>query len=369
MEAWLSGGERGVDLFCHCSSPPATLGLMPPPSAIASVATIPATSLSLAALQTSTVASGSGRPTPAVLAASVMASVQGALGNAASQAVRLSSTFSPLPAKLVTKIQAGQFIEMKELLVDNIALQRQLDAIQAQPAYQLPAAARPRMRDIDSPLTWAYCFLAYAAIRTTDASIRNLLTYGRLIIRESQRHGGVGWLEYDKVFRQQAALDGSLPWNELSPSLFASTILSARAGPSSFCTLCQEADHQASQCALAFFQAPSGYRPTRQELWAPSAVWQQPPPPPSTQPPPLPATQPASRRVMRPETLERICVSWNKGRCVFPGSCQFHHVCATCRTRGHRAKDCAKTPESSLYKARGGGRPSTPDGSAPKAAP
>ena len=47
-----------------------------------------------------------------------------------------------------------------------------------------------------------------------------------------------------------------------------------------------------------------------------------PPPPPPTQPPPLPATQPASRRVMRPETLERICVSWNKGRCVFPGSCQ-----------------------------------------------
>ena len=332
----------GVDLFCHHFSPPATLSLMPPPSAIASVATIPATSLSLAALQTSTVASGSGRPTPAVLAASVMASVQGALGNAASQAVRLSSTFSPLPAKLVTKIQAGHFIEIKELLVDNIALQRQLDAIQAQPAYPLPAAARPCMRDIDSPLTWAYCFLAYAAVQTTEASIRNLPTYGRLIIRESQRHGGVGWLEYDKVFRLQAALEGSLPWNELSPSLFASTILSARAGPSSFCTLSGG--------------GPSGI-PVRSGVLS-GSLWLPPNPSravgtarclaatPPTQPPPLPATQPTSRRVMRPEMLERICVSWNKGRCV-----------------------CAKTPEISLYKALGGGRPSTPDGSAPKAAP
>lgn len=44
------------------------------------------------------------------------------------------------------------------------------------------------MRDIESPLVWAYSFLAYAAIRTSDPSTRNLPTYGRLLIREAQHH-------------------------------------------------------------------------------------------------------------------------------------------------------------------------------------
>lgn len=87
--------------------------------------------------------------------------------------------------------------------------------------------AHPRLRDIDSPLTWIYCFFAYTAVRSSDPLVRDLLIYGRLMIRESQRHGGTGWLEYDKVFRQQAVLDESVPWNELNPSLFTSTILSA----------------------------------------------------------------------------------------------------------------------------------------------
>ena len=40
-----------------------------------------------------------------------------------------------------------------------------------------------------------------------DPLARDLMTYGRLILREAQRHGGMGWLEYDRVFRQQAAVE------------------------------------------------------------------------------------------------------------------------------------------------------------------
>ena len=133
---------------------------------------------------------------------------------------------------------------------------RQLEAIQGQPLYSLPAAACPRMRDIDSPLTWIYCFLTYAAIRSPEPLARDLMTYGRLILREAQRHGGMGWLEYDRVFRQQAAVESATRWSELNLSLLASTVLSARAGPSTFCTLCQEADHLPAGCALAVLQIP-----------------------------------------------------------------------------------------------------------------
>ena len=52
-----------------------------------------------------------------------------------------------------------------------------------------------------------------------------------------------------------------------------------------------------------------------------------------------------------PGNVERICSSWNKGRCVFPGSCRFKHICATCRRKGHRAGECEDTPPDSPYKA------------------
>ena len=136
------------------------------------------------------------------------------------------------------------------------------------------------------------------------------------------------------MFCQQAALDESVQWNELNASLFASTILSACVGPSVFCSLCQEADHHAGNCALAFFQAPPSQCLTQQGHVA--AVAQQ--------PQYSASLLPAPKWTVRLETLERICVSWNKGRCVFPGACQFRHVCASCRKCGHRAQDCSETP-------------------------
>ena len=163
--------------------------------------------------------------------------------------------------------------------------------------------------------------------QTSDQETRDMLSYARLVIREAQCHGGAGWLEYDKWFRQQqAALAKPHPWNELNASLHATTVMSLKSGETRLCKLCREPDHAESQCALASFQA---------HLQPALAL------------PPLP---PASKRVTRPETLERIYTSWNKGQCAFPGSCRFRHVCATCRRKGHRAKDCEDTAADSPYK-------------------
>ena len=54
-----------------------------------------------------------------------------------------------------------------------------------------------------------------------------------------------------------------------------------------------------------------------------------------------------------PESTSNICISWNKGACIFPGQCTYRHTCATCH-RNHRAKDCQQTPNSSVYKLRTG---------------
>ena len=110
-----------------------------------------------------------------------------------------------------------------------------------------------------------------------------MLSYARLVIREAQCHGGAGWLEYDKWFRQQqAALAKPHQWNELNASLHAATVMSLKSGKTRLCKLCREPDHAESQCALASFQA---------HLQPALAL------------PPLP---PASKRVTRPETLEHL---------------------------------------------------------------
>ena len=66
-----------------------------------------------------------------------------------------------------------------------------------------------------------------------------------------------------------------------------------------FCNFCQESDHSSSQCALAFLE-------------------------------PAPQNQTLDQRVTR-----RICRLWNTSRCIYPGSCYYHHVCLSC-LRGTR---------------------------------
>ena len=192
-------------------------------------------------------------------------------------AVVLSSALPPLELNWPKKIKSQQYVAMKELMADNMALHSQLEDLPAQAAV---GACLHRLREIDSPLSWVFCFLGYVAVRTKDSETRNMLSYARLIVREAQCHGGIGWLEYDKWFRQQpAALTTQHPWNELNASLHAATVMSLRSEDSKLCKLCD------SQCALASLQSPQPY------------AW------------PMSAGAAAGRRVTRPDTLERICTS------------------------------------------------------------
>ena len=159
--------------------------------------------------------------------------------------------------------------------------------------------------------SWICAFLTYLAIQTTDPLTRDQLTYVRLVIREYLRHSGQGWLEYDRLFRQQAALDRTLQWNAIQPALQATTILEQRVGGGVTCTICHECDHTASQCAMAYVQQPLVSAARHQTCLM-------------------------LRRSGRPTP---ICISWNDGSCSFPGTCTFHHICSNCN-HPHRAKDC-----------------------------
>ena len=243
--------------------------------------------------------------------------------------VCLSPGSAPFPPKLVSKVLSGVYVDMKELLGDNIALLQQLESLNMVTTLPaLPGVMKPKLREITSLASWLYCFLAYAALRCPDQATRDRLAYARLIVHEAQRHGGQGWREYDRVFRQQAALDHTLKWNELHPAIQASTLFNCRPGaaalvngqsPSTgmFCSVCRGVDHTAVQCALAYQQpGPATGSSTVDGL----------------QPP-----RPAKKRAT--VAAHSLCISWNRGKCIFPSSCTFRHICSVCFQQ-HPAIEC-----------------------------
>ena len=129
---------------------------------------------------------------------------------------RFASSLAPIPAKLVQQIQALEFVEMRELLPDNVALAEHLAALQ--PSLGTPK--QPEQREVDSLMTWVSSFSTYVAIiaQAHPHRVLDMLAYMRLIIREATKYGGNGWLTYDSVFRRNQE-GQSQPWNSIDPSL------------------------------------------------------------------------------------------------------------------------------------------------------
>lgn len=177
-------------------------------------------------------------------------------------------------------------------------------------------------------MTWVSSFATYIAIiaQAHPERVLDLLAYMRLIIREATKYGGHGWLTYDTVFRRNQEGSSQL-WNFINPSLHIAYIVGQDSPPTPPCQYCNEADHASQVCALAPLAPRTKGSPREQ----PSNRGKAPVPrgkfsTPFTPYPPRGISQ-------------RVCHSWNKGRCAFPGVCAYSHICAVCEG-GHQAKDC-----------------------------
>ena len=81
----------------------------------------------------------------------------------------LSPSSDPIPRRLVSRIQAGEFIEMRDLIADNISLHNQLEDFHGHIWPTTPAHLRPRLREVPSLSSWVHCFCAYIAVLAPDA--------------------------------------------------------------------------------------------------------------------------------------------------------------------------------------------------------
>lgn len=108
------------------------------------------------------------------------------------------------------------FVEMRELLPDNVALAECLEAL----PMHVPLSKQPEQREVGSLLTWVSSFATYVAIvaNAHPNRVPNMLAYMRLIIREAIEYSGNGWLTYDSVFTRNQASQAT-PWDFLDPLL------------------------------------------------------------------------------------------------------------------------------------------------------
>ena len=129
---------------------------------------------------------------------------------------------------------------MSDLLGDNVAVRWHFEEVQGAMGLQvLPVSSRPSVREITSLPSWVCCFPTFPAVGTTDLVTKERLAYAILVVREGIKHGGQGWLGYNRLFYQQVALNPGLPWNVIHLVLQATTILGQQtSGSCTFCPLC-----------------------------------------------------------------------------------------------------------------------------------
>ena len=166
----------------------------------------------------------------------------------------LSEGLPPVPAKLVGRILKGNFVDMAELLCDNLEAQRRGALHETgSTSASSPTSSRHR-REVPKLLSWVQCFSVYTAVVASKhpKRVQRLLAYQTLIVREARRCGRRGWLLYDVYFRQQMAGEWKGDkWGRLNPYLFSSTFLSLGSANHPNCSLCLESDHRDEDCTLA----------------------------------------------------------------------------------------------------------------------
>ena len=201
--------------------------------------------------------------------------------------------FSPVPAKLVSQIVAGKFVELHELLSSNIVSSEPEPQLLFDGRLVLTSPPKKPKRRIDDIATWLEAFSIFCLILVSHFPHRwkDLLQYQLLILRTYRQFSGRVWLSYDRAFRENAAATNLTDWSQLNSTLF------------SF--------HSAGWSARSSRDFSDGQN-------EPHGA--------------------ASSQI--------ICKSWNRGHCVAPSaSCRFAHKCASCHGP-HRAAVCPANASS-----------------------
>ena len=130
----------------------------------------------------------------------------------ASAGLLLGQGLAPLPAKLVKKIIALEFVEMADFmpeawLLDESAMEAQL---RCQPG------------PVTAILQCIQCFATFASTLSTayPGTTAELMAFMACIVRCHQDYEGPAWVLYDLAFRRRPEMTKDLKWSVVNTSLF-----------------------------------------------------------------------------------------------------------------------------------------------------
>ena len=216
----------------------------------------------------------------------------------------------PVSAKLIKRIQEGEFIEMGELAIDWLGLPSVEDSTET---------SRSKRRPVTSIVEWAQCFSNYIAVlvQAQPERVADLLGYQHLILEAHLEYEGDGWAAYDRRFRQIAATAPGGLWARRDVDLWNMVFSGCRHRP--YCQYCFGSTHRSEDCSGA---ADTAVTPSKGRG------------------PSLPRIQ----------TI-RICRDWNFSplpHCSYP-ECKFIHTCLACSKdpfpgdKNHKLIHCPKS--------------------------
>ena len=223
-------------------------------------------------------------------------------------------SYAPMPGKLGAEITSGAFVELADLLAENISVQ------EAKPRTYLDgkllvAFAKKRVVEITDILTWIQAFTIYQWIfcSTYPSRWQDTTQYKLLILQTAFQFPGLSWLSYDTAFRKDAAASLLANWSKMNLDLcnFHTRASSTITGQSAPCWP-----------SLPHTSASSNFPPTR-----------------SFEP-------------------FQYCRSWNNVAFQWSlGQCRYRHVCERCDGQ-HPLTNCPFR----AYKGSQPSRPLTPSG-------
>ena len=194
---------------------------------------------------------------------------------------------------MVQAIKAGKFIDLSDLLPEALREMQFDDSKDTKSKEE----GKKRKYVINTPLDWSVAYAIFMAVSAHFDPSRAfaLSAYASIVLSLARDIGGQAWLQYDKVFRQSAAVNPSLPWHRREQDVWLMAAASA----------------QGSMRPVSRSPSQGGAPPPQQGRWN------------SSDP----------------------CRRWNEGRCTLPW-CKFRHVCSLCQG-AHRALRCYRYASTS----------------------
>ena len=232
--------------------------------------------------------------------------------------VFIGEGFPPLTAKVVQKIEKGEYVDFTDLLPKRPMLEEnpltelaENGIVVLTHSKQVKAQKKP-IRDI---ATWVEAFMTFAAVRNRKHPEHNndLLAYGSIIVQGARDHKTPGWLTYDYQFRRLAAARGCMEgWGKKDVALWNDTVYKPISqdptpGSSSSGEPAKDEKKLFKKRGGASPQAPGAKKPkSRERSWKDS-----------------------------------VCYSFSYGGKCTKEKCEFLHVCYRCG-EGHPQINCPK---------------------------